>query len=247
LGFFDAMSNLMLDAAIQLLRNSAAAFGQDCALCGASSCRSLLCAPCADALPRIARACERCAIPLASQARYCGACVKRSRHAFDDGHAVFEYGFPVDRLVQRFKYAGDLAVGHWLAEALAHAAARLPRPDLLVVPPLARRTLRRRGFNQALVLARHAARSLGVRCEIEAIAKVRETPAQQGLDRGQRLANLRGAFRCALHLEGAHVAIVDDVITTGATADVLARLLRERGAARVSAWAVARTPDPALR
>ena len=241
------MSNSAWDGAIQLIKNSAAAFGQDCALCGAFSREALLCARCVDALPRITHGCARCAIPLASHAVYCGACMKRSRHAFDDALAVFEYGFPVDRMVQRFKYAGDLALGRWLAESLADAASRYPRPDVLVAPPLATRSLRRRGFNQALVLARRVARSLGVRCELAAIAKIRETLPQQGLDRRERLANLRGAFDCTLRLEGEHVVIVDDVITTGATADTLAGLLRAHGAGRVSAWAVARTPDPALR
>jgi ComF family protein len=241
------MSNSAWDGAIQLMKKAAGAFGQDCALCGSPSRDAMLCESCVDSLPRIAHACARCAIPLASKALYCGACVKRNRHAFDDALAVFEYGFPVDRLVQRFKYAGDLALGRWLAASLADAASRLPLPDVLVAPPLAAPSLRRRGFNQALVLARHAARSLGLRCELQAITKIQETMPQQGLDRRQRLANLRGAFNCSLRLDGAHVAIVDDVITTGATADTIAALLRAHGAGHVSAWAVARTPDPALR
>ncbi len=241
------MSNPGLDGTIQLLKKAAIAFGQDCALCGCSSRKSLLCTHCVASLPRITRACERCAVPLSSLAMFCGACLKRNRHAFDDALAIFEYRFPVDRMVQRFKYAGDLALGRWLAESLSEGAAHVPRPDILVVPPLAPRSLRRRGFNQALVLARHAARRFGVRCEVDALAKIHDTKPQQGLDRRQRLANLRGAFSCALRLDGEHVAIVDDVITTGATADTLARLLRAHGAGRVSAWAVARTPDPALR
>jgi ComF family protein len=241
------MSNFARGKAIQLIKNSAAAFGQDCALCGSESHDALLCAPCVEALPRIKHACARCAIPLASTAIHCGACLKRNRHAFDDALAVYEYAFPIDRLIQRFKYAGDLALGRWLAGSLADAGSRVQQPDILVVPPLASRSLRRRGFNQALVLARHASRRLGLRCELDAITKSRETEPQQGLDRRQRLANLRGAFACNLHFNGEHVAIVDDVITTGATADTIATLLRAAGAGRVSAWAVARTPDPALR
>jgi ComF family protein len=189
----------------------------------------------------------RCAIPLESEAMFCGGCLRRAPYAFDDALAVFEYRFPVDRLVQRFKYAGDLALGRWLAERLADAVAIRARPDLVVATPLANRSLRRRGFNQALVLARHVSASLAIRCEIDALSKVRETPAQEGLDRRHRIENLRDAFACHLRLEGEHVALVDDVVTTGATASALARVLRESGAGRVSLWAVARTPDPALR
>lgn len=234
-------------AALRLLKISAALLEQDCALCGARSGERLVCAPCIDALPRITRACERCAIPLVSSGSLCGECLRRNRHAFDDALAVFEYRFPVDRLVQRFKYAGDLALGRWLADCLAHAAANRARPALIVAPPLASSSLRRRGFNQAMEVARIVASELGVRCDVDAVTKVRETPSQQGLDRRGRLRNLRDAFRCDLRLAGEHVAIIDDVITTGATADVLAKLLRRQGAGRVSAWAVARTPDPALR
>ena len=247
MAFFRVMSNLAKGVTLRLLKIAATLFEQDCALCGVRSGSHLVCARCVDALPRIDRACERCAIPLAASGPLCGECIKRSRHAFDDALAVFEYRFPVDRLVQRFKYAGDLALGRWLAERLACAAEKHQRPALIVAPPLASSSLRRRGFNQAIEIARCVASELGVRCEVDAIAKVRETPSQHGLDRRQRLGNLRDAFRCDIRLAGEHVAIVDDVITTGATADVLAQLLRRQGAGRVSAWAVARTPDPALR
>ncbi len=198
-------------------------------------------------MPRIDRACARCAIPLATMSTFCGGCAKAAHHPIDDAVAVFEYRFPVDRLVQRFKYAGDLALGRWLAERLAVAVANRERPDLVVATPLANRSLRKRGFNQALVLARHVSAALALPCELGAVSKERETPKQEGLDRRQRVENLRDAFRCGLRLSGEHVALVDDVLTTGATANAVARVLRESGAGRVSAWVVARTPDPALR
>ncbi|HLX24888.1 MAG TPA: ComF family protein [Usitatibacter sp.] len=229
------------------MKISSMILAQDCALCGGRSDSELVCPECRDALPRIARACARCAIPLATKAMFCGECARPARHRFDDALAVFEYRFPVDRLVQRFKYAGDLAMGRWLAERLAAAAANRERPDLVVATPLANRSLRERGFNQALVLARHVCAALALPCELAAVSKERETPKQEGLGRRQRVENLRDAFRCELRLSGEHVALVDDVVTTGATASALARVLRERGAGRVSVWAVARTPDPALR
>lgn len=156
--------------------------------------------------------------------------------------AVFDYRFPVDRLVQRFKFAGDLAAGRWLALQLVRRVRAEPRPDLLVAPPLTRARLRERGFNQSVELARVVGRELGVPHAHRALRKVRETPPQQGLGRRARHANLRGAFRCELRLQGERVAIVDDVLTTGATTATLAAVLREAGAGEVVVWSLARAP-----
>ena len=176
----------------------------------------------------------------------CGRCLGKRHPAVDDSIAVYEYRFPLDRLVQRFKFSADLALGRMLAARLALQAMQAERPRCLVVPPLSPRRMRGRGFNQALELAKVVGRALGVRCERRAIVRVRETEAQHELDRRRRLANLRGAFACARRFDGEHVAIVDDVVTTGATVETLARALKHAGAGRVSVWAVARTPDPAL-
>ena len=214
---------------------------QDCMLCAGPSKNRLICDPCAASLPRLALACERCAIPLPN-AGICGECQRRAP-AFDAAVAAFEYRFPLDRLVQRFKYSGDLAAGRWLALELDECVGAHERPQLLVAPPLAPSRLRERGFNQAVVMAKILGARLGIRHSPDAFSKVRETSPQPGLGRKARLANLRDAFRCDLHLAGEHVAIVDDVLTTGATADTLARALKAAGASRVSVWAVARTPD----
>jgi ComF family protein len=164
--------------------------------------------------------------------------------AFDESVAVFDYRFPVDRLVQRFKFAGDLAVGRWLGDQLALRVQDAPRPALLVAPPQTPSRLRERGFNQALELAKVVGRATGARVAMTGLVKLRDTVPQNSLGAGARRRNLRGAFACSLALEGLHVAIVDDVLTTGATADALARALKAAGAARVSLWTVARAPDP---
>ncbi|HUL96886.1 MAG TPA: ComF family protein [Usitatibacter sp.] len=220
---------------------AAALFAQDCALCLASAGRDLVCGPCRESLPWLRASCSRCALPLAHDG-VCGGCRAHAPH-FDETVCALEYRFPVDRLVQRFKYSGDFALGRWLALQLAHRVRA--RPDLIAPAPLAPARLRQRGFNQAAHLARVAGHRLGVRVEWRGFERTRETQPQQGLDRRARRANVRGAFRCRLPLEGLHVAVVDDVVTTGATADALAQALRAAGAARVSVWAVARTPDPA--
>lgn len=225
---------------------SSIALAQDCTLCVAASGTALLCATCEATLPWLRQGCVRCALPLAGARLACGRCLAKRRASIDTAVAVFEYRFPVDRLVQRFKIAGDLAIGRYLGEALARRVAALERPHVIAVPPLSRARLRERGFHQALELARVVRRATAVRLDAGLIVRLRETPPQHGLDRRQRLANLRGAFSCARSVEGLHVAVIDDVITTGATVQTLGRVLRDAGAARVSAWAVARTPDPAI-
>jgi ComF family protein len=176
-------------------------------------------------------------VPLPT-AGWCGECLSHP-FAFDDAAAAFEYRFPLDRLVHRFKYAGDLAVGRWLALRLAARVADA-RPDLVLAPALTRARLRRRGFNQALEVAKVVARRVHAPCDISSLLKTRDTPPQPGLGRQERRANLRGAFRFRKRVEGMHVAVVDDVMTSGATMDAVAAVLKERGAARVSAWCVAR-------
>lgn len=240
------MSNFSAVQTLRVLKIAAMRhWGEDCLLCAGRTELSLVCAACDSALPSLESACARCAVPLASGG-ICGACHRREP-AFDDATAAFEYRFPLDRLIHRFKYAGDLAVGRWLALRLVERVAGHDRPDLLVAPPLGRARLRTRGFNQAVVIAGHVGKRLRVPHAHAAFAKVRETSPQPELGRRQRLANLRDAFRCELQLSGEHVAIVDDVMTTGATAHTLAKLLKERGASRVSVWAVARTPDPSRK
>jgi ComF family protein len=204
-----------------------------------------MCAACEASLPFARFACKRCAVPLAGDG-VCGECLRREP-AFDDAIAAFEYRFPLDRLVHRFKFSGDLAVGRWLAQALGERVAAAAPPRLLVAPPLTRARLKERGFNQAVILAAHLGRRLGIAHARDAFTKLRETPPQPGLRRRERLANLRDAFRCERRFSGDHVAIVDDVMTTGATTHALAALLKEHGADRVSVWAVARAPDPARK
>lgn len=242
---FTSLSTGARALSIQALKKAAVergwrAFGQDCALCGGRAHERLVCAGCAADLPWLRECCARCAQPLPGGGT-CGRCLRRPP-AFDGATAAFEYRFPIDRLVQRFKFCGDLAVGRWIGERLAERVRGPGTPGVLVAPPLSPRALRERGFNQAVELAKSVGRALDVRVEVAALRKVRETAPQRTLGRRLRASNLRGAFACGLDVRGAHVAIVDDVITTGATADCVARVLRDAGAASVRLWAAARAP-----
>jgi len=118
------------------------------------------------------------------------------------------------------------------------------RPDFVVAPPSTVARLHLRGFNPALEIAKVVARSIAVPIALEGLERSRETAPQPGLGRAERERNLRNVMRSRLCLAGRHVALVDDVMTTGATANAAAKVLKERGAARVSVWVVARTPEP---
>ena len=227
---------------MQLLKKGAAALGGDCLLCGAPSESARVCAACERAVERRGAACPRCALPMPRN-ETCGRCL-RHPPAVDAAFALFEYRFPVDRVLLRFKFAGDLAAGRWLGERLAQAVERAPAPDLIVVPPMDAERLGQRGFNQALEIAKVVAARRGVALDRRALRRVRAAAPQSTLGGRERRANLRDAFASRRRFDGLHVAIVDDVMTTGATIDAVARALRDGGAARVDGWVVARTPEP---
>jgi ComF family protein len=220
-------------------RNTAAALlPQDCFLCAAPSGQSLVCPSCVAGLPRLAaERCPLCALPTPA-ANICGACLKQAPH-YDATLAAFRYEFPLDRLIQSLKYAHRLASADFLGKALAQLAAPL-HPDLIVPVPLSAARLAQRGFNQALELARPLARALGAPLEISRIRRCRDTTPQASLPWKERKSNIRHAFECEIDLSGKTVLLVDDVMTTGATLDELARMLKTRGAARVENCVLAR-------
>ncbi len=166
--------------------------------------------------------------------------------AFDETIAAFRYGFPLDGLMQSFKFSENLAltdlfVGALLATVRKHTSATQGKlPDRVIPLPLARKRLAERGFNQSAVLAAQVSRQLGLPYAPHGLLKIRDTPPQAGLDREARLENVRGAFDCGESLAGQHIAVVDDVMTTGATLSEAAKVLKKAGAVFVSAWVVAR-------
>lgn len=149
------------------------------------------------------------------------------------------YTFPVDALVQAYKYAGDLSLARLLADALVRVVAA--DVHAIIPMPLAPARLRERGFNQAQELARHLSATLSLPLLTHACRKISDTAVQATLPFSARARNVRGAFVCDADLRGMRVAIVDDVMTTGATLNELARVLKRAGAVHVSGWVVART------
>jgi ComF family protein len=219
-----------------------AALPQHCALCAARAGNTLVCAACATTMPRTSNSCPVCALAT-PDATVCGACLAH-RPAFAATIAAFVYAFPVDHLLQALKYGGRLALAEWAANALADAVVARGAPvDAIVALPLAPSRQRERGFNQAQEIARRVARALRLPL-VDALARVSSGPPQAMLAWTARAQNVRGAFACRRDVRGLRLAVVDDVMTTGATIAEAARSLNEAGAARVDAWVVARTPRP---
>lgn len=224
---------------------------QTCLLCDepADSANSL-CVSCESELPWLGARCQVCALPLPHAGLTCGGCLQRAPR-FDRVEAPWRYAFPVDSLITRFKHQAKWPLGRLLGELLSqhllHAFGEgLTRPDLLLPVPLAERRQRQRGFNQAALLAQWLSEQLHLPLQQHWLQRVIDTPAQQQLDAATRKRNLRRAFALApkSQVSGLHLALVDDVLTTGATAESLARLLKKAGATRVDIYCLARTPKP---
>lgn len=220
--------------------------GEACPLCRMPGG---LCEPCREALPRNRHPCALCALPLPDAAppgSLCADCQDRPP-AFDRAVAPLLYRPPVDRLLADFKYHRRLHLGRLLAEMLAPALLALPhRPGLLVPVPSPAGRLAERGFNPAAELTRRLSRRLAIPWSSGLLLRNRDRGHQLGAGRRRRQRNVRGAFGCRAD-PPPHVAVIDDVITTGATVDEAGRVLRAAGARQVDVWAVARTPRAAGR
>lgn len=209
-----------------------------CLLCGVAVIERQLCAACEADLPRLPQPrCTICAVPLGSGS-VCGTCLQNPPH-FTTVKAAFVYRFPIDALIHAFKYGGQFTVASLLAPALAQAVGP-DRVDLIVPMPLAARRLGSRGFNQALELARTVGRLTAIPVAIDICRKVLETAPQASLPWKERARNVRGAFACGARLDRLRVAVIDDVMTSGASLDELARCLRQAGAHEVQGWVIAR-------
>ncbi|HZX52501.1 MAG TPA: ComF family protein [Pseudomonas sp.] len=224
---------------------------QHCLLCDETADGALaICTSCEAELPWLGGHCQVCALPLPSHGLVCGACLKKPP-SFSKVEVPWRYAFPIDSLITRFKHQARWPLGRLLGELLSqhlvHAFDEgLPRPDLLLPVPLASRRQRQRGFNQAAMLGQWLSTALQLPRQDAWLQRVLDTPAQQQLDAATRKRNLRKAFALASEsaVAGRHIALVDDVLTTGATAESLARLLNKAGAARVDVYCLARTPKP---
>lgn len=213
--------------------------GATCRLCG---CRSLkaVCDSCNRDLRQPRHVCQRCATRLAETSDHCGQCLHVD-YSYDALTAPFDYSFPLDVLLSRFKYQPDLALLPALRVMLRAVEHKLPCGIQALLPvPLHNSRQRLRGFNQATLIAKAISHFVGVPVAAGLAQRQRKTAAQATLSRDERGPNVAGAFVADRAVFGTHLCIVDDVVTTGATLNALAHELKLAGAASVIAFAVAK-------
>ncbi len=223
---------------------------QSCTLCASHRGGEYgLCHDCLQSLPwHLDRTCPQCG--LQSDGAICGNCL-RSAPNFDVTRALFQYDYPLDRLLQHYKYRESLYLANtfsslFIDRLLRHAAAdEDSRIDLIIPMPMHHERIRQRGFNQALEIARYISKKLHTPLDFTSCSRTKLMPPQASLPLKERIRNVQGVFNCDQNLHGLRVALVDDVMTTGASLNELAKTLKQAGAAHVECWVIARTlPKP---
>lgn len=204
-----------------------------------------MCVACANELPTNAHACSQCGEQLGAsgaQQLLCGACLRKPPR-YQSTHCAYRYSYPIDHLVRALKYHHRLAHARVLGELFARSLAHTRKdswPELLIPVPLSESRYRERGFNQANELAEQLRCRFSIPVCANLLERRRATREQAGLDRVGRRKNVRNAFAMRAPLLAKHIAIIDDVVTTGSTVNEIARVLRRAGAERIEVWAVAR-------
>jgi len=221
-----------------------------CLLCEEAS-KHPVCRGCRCDLPWLGAACERCALPLAKPGM-CGQC-SQALPTFQRCHSPWRFEVPVGQLINQFKHRRNFRYGGFLSLALAdhirqqYKADQLP--DYIVPVPLHWRRLLRRGFNQAHFIARSVSPNIH-KPVLPCVKRSLPTSQQQGLNRRERLRNLVDAFAInekivkSIPVQQSSVAVVDDVMTTGATAEAISTVLKRAGFEQIHCWVLARTPAP---
>lgn len=218
-----------------------------CYLCSGTLKRDdlFICAACNNDLPMNDPACPHCASPVSVADAACGVCLSATSQVNGDFFAVYRYTFPISRLIHDLKFHARIEIAGFLGCRMAQAAVKsgISMPQCLIPVPLHRSRVAERGYNQSLEIARAAGTMLDIPVCYGHLRRTVNTPPQSTAAAAARGRNLRGAFAVAEHctplLE--HIAVIDDVITTGATANELARVLCSNGVVRADVWAVART------
>lgn len=221
---------------------------QSCLLCASHEGGKLgLCEPCLQDLPwHTAPQCPQCG--LISDGSICGHCLNMLP-SFDATTALLTYDYPADGLLQHYKYKETLHLANTFAtlfvdKKLSNNAAN-SKVDTIIPMPMHPARLKERGFNQALEIARLISNHMQIRLDYQSCQRTKYTPPQASLPLKERIKNIKGAFSCQQRLHGLNIAIVDDVMTTGASLNELAKTLKQAGAAHVECWVIARTlPKP---
>ncbi|MCB1949978.1 ComF family protein [Nitrosomonas sp.] len=223
---------------------------KNCLLCDTLSYRDFCDACFKDITKLSTHYCMVCAKTIASgKDGYCGDCLA-SLPAYSETIAALTYTFPTDRLIHALKYRAQLAIAPILAQLLFNKILQkglTEYPDLIIPMPLHPKRLQERGFNQALEIGRHVARQVKIELSPDGCKRIKNTPPQTELPWKMRKNNVKNVFSCDLDLSGKHLAVIDDVMTTGATLNELAQQLCKQGAKKVTNWVVARVQRDRLQ
>ena len=229
-----------------------------CILCKNLSQQSLdICKPCAAELPTLKHCCQTCGLPGWETIR-CGQCLQMNP-PFDITHTLFSYEAPIPKLILDLKFQQALTHARLMGEMLAAKIQnewyqKTELPGAIIPMPLHKERLRERGFNQAIEIAKPIAKQLNLPLLTHAAVRVKSTAAQATLSGDERRKNIRHAFIIKKEFKNIHIAVVDDVITTGSTIHEFCRMLKKHGAHKISVWCCARRslsssrhPEPAHR
>lgn len=226
----------------------------NCVLCGSLVSGSIsLCEGCRDDLPIVEHACKTCALPMEYDAKsnVCGQCIGQNPSA-DYAINLFHYENPIDYLIAQMKFQQQLSAAAVLADLFKNHLETLKNnrmensqfdhgmPDAILAMPLHSKRLAKRGFNQSLEIIKPAAKSLGIPILLDLVSRSKHTKAQSNLNKQQRIKNVSGCFTLLAKPNYSHIVIVDDVVTTGASTNELAKLLKKSGVAKVGVWSLAR-------
>jgi len=220
---------------------------QTCLLCGGPGGSAPLCPACQADLPSLPGFhCPHC-LEATTHGERCGACLAHPPH-YDQLLALHGYAFPLDRLIHGLKFHGAFGLASFWGQRLAQVlkseniVSAAHEPVRIMALPLHGERLAERGYNQSTLLAQEVAQALDYQLDQHSLHKWKSTAQQAELDHKKRRKNIKGAFSCTQDLSGATLVLVDDVLTTGATLDEAARVLKLAGAERVIGLVVARTP-----
>ncbi len=239
----DINADMLIQSIKQLLTM---ALPNTCALCQCHSSNGTdLCDSCMQCLPWNQQACQQCAMPLADKAQtHCGQCLKNPP-PFDRMLSLFIYKRPITHMINQLKFHSKLVQSKLLGELLAEKITQYYKqenlPELIIPVPLHKKRLIQRGFNQSTELAKPISRALNIPIDKHACVRSKHTQAQSSLHAKLRKQNTKGAFAMNKTINATHIAIIDDVVTTGSTISELSKTLRQQGAKLIDIWCCART------
>jgi len=225
----------------QITNKLSKSINQPCVLCGAKGHEDLcLCEDCLAELPYIENSCDSCGLPLQASLTHCGACIS-SPPPCTRCVSVLHYQEPVDYLIKHMKYHNQLAIADLMGKLLVKKIGKTtPLPEQIIPVPLHFSRLQQRGYNQAIEIAKPISRAFNIPINTTLCSRIRDTAPQFDLASDKRAENLSHAFEVINEVSVKHVAIVDDVMTTGCTVWELSKTLINAGVERVDVWTAAR-------